>query len=171
MRACCNLPCNHLTLLFLTLPLSLITGEQAGPKSQLEHVGAPSGDSARHEISHRLSLRRPREEFGVRSGRDAGLSARTLLGNDSFSVPTQPAVSQQDTIAAVQATMTTTRTRPFNRLALQLAALPRLLSCTSGRPGREVFKQMLFHFRHPAHKGPNQRPTLLLHSQNITQLR
>lgn len=33
-----------------------------------------------------------------------------LLGNGSFSVPTQPGVNQQDTIAAVQATMTTTHT-------------------------------------------------------------
>lgn len=31
--------------------------------------------------------------------------AHMLLGNDSFSVPTQPADSQQDTIAAMQATI------------------------------------------------------------------
>lgn len=31
--------------------------------------------------------------------------AHMLLGNESFSVPTQPADSQQDTIAAMQATI------------------------------------------------------------------
>lgn len=87
----------------------LTTGEQVGPRSQLEHVGAPVrrlGQTRGFSLSLSLSSVRPREEFGVSSGRDGGLSARTLLGNDWFCVPTQPAVSQQDTIAAVQATMT-----------------------------------------------------------------
>lgn len=140
----------------------LITEEQAGVEVR---TGARRRFIRRlrqtRDFASSLSLRCPQEEFGVRSGRDGGLSTRTLLGNDSFTVPTQPAVRQQDTIAAVQATMTTTRTRPSDRLALQLAALVRLLSCARARPGGEVFKQMLFHFPHPAHKGPNHRPNTL----------
>lgn len=136
-------------------------------RSQLENVGAPPGDSARHQISRCLTGRCPREDFGVRSGRDGGLCARTLLGNHSFSVPTQPAVNQQDTIAAVQATMTSARTGPFHRLALQLAALTAQVLV----PEENFPNKCFFHFRHVAHKGPNQRPTLLLHSENTAELR
>lgn len=41
----------------------------------------------------------------VSDRREAEGCAHMLLGNDSFSMPTQPADSQQDTMAALQATI------------------------------------------------------------------
>lgn len=75
---------------------------EIGALMPLQQLRAPSDGSSRADRFPDVSsavLRGIQCQIG---GETEG-RAHMLLGNDSFSVPTQPAVSQQDTIAAMQA--------------------------------------------------------------------